>query len=242
MMTFRAKVPLSALPHDAVALLASCALLGACTDAAEPAPLPVSIAIVSASGDTLMSIGDSATLSLSVRDAAGFQRSVRKAQWTNLNTTSLILMSANEQGAVLQAASNGTARVEVQVTYGTGPTELDTVSKVLTVQQRPDRLAIDVRGMPPGSAYGTLVNLSLGGVIELVGTPLDARDHVVPAALVGTVAIPTFASDDASVATISAAGLVRGTGIGRTTVRAKLPVPWGVIEGALPIGVGVRSP
>lgn len=112
---------------------------------------------------------------------------------------------------------------------------------MLTVQQRPDSLAIDVRGMPPGSRYGTLVPLSVGGVIELVGTPLDARGHVVPSELVGTMARPSFASDDASVATVSATGLVRGTGSGRTTVRATLTGPWGVIRGALPIGVGVRS-
>lgn len=114
-MTSRSKVVLSAVVRERVALFVSCALLGTCADAIQPAPLPVSVAIVSASGDTLTSIGDSATLSLNVRDAAGVWRAVLKAQWTNLNPQSLILMSTNQQGAVLQAASNGTARVEVQV-------------------------------------------------------------------------------------------------------------------------------
>lgn len=224
-----------------LAALSLCATLG-CESGTSPDRLPVMVAILTPAGDTLRSLGDSAILTLDVRDGSGARRALIDARWRTLDGATVVLLRGGPDGAILRATSNGTSHVEVEARYGTGAQDISTVRSALTVQQRPSRLALDVRGMPPASSYGSALTLSLGSVIELVATPLDGKGNVVPATLVATDASPSFASDDNSLAEVTNAGVLRGNRVGTTVIRATLRGPWGVILGALPVAVGLRSP
>ena len=154
---------------------------------APPGPATV---VVAPPALTLASLGEVATLSATVRDAAGTVLAAAPT-WTSRDSTIVTVSAAGQ----LQARGNGAVWVVATATPAAD-------SARVTVRQVVDTIAL---------APDSLV-LALGDTATVRATLLDRNRNGIPDIT------PTFTSGDTTVATVSGAGVVRIVGAGATTV------------------------
>ena len=172
------------------------ATLPACGDSgpAEPAtPVPASIAITPPLG-TLSALGQTLSLTATVRDASGQVLTGVPVTWASSDAT---VVTVDEAGLVT-AAGNGAAIVTAATRDG-----LATSSAAFTVRQ--ETIGIRLQAM---------VRLleAFGDMIRMSAEALDANNNAVADASLD------WSSSDESVATVDAAGLVEAVGNGRARV------------------------
>ena len=154
-------------------------------------PFEVSL---SPGADTLVALGDTLRLSAEALDANGHPVEGAQFTWTSDDEA----VATVDADGLVTAVGNGEASV-------TASTESAAGSAAVTVEQRPAEVSVS-----PGA--DTLV--ALGDSVRLSAEALDANGHVVP----GTDF--TWTSDDESVATVDAGGLVTAVGNGEASVTA----------------------
>ena len=195
----RSLTPLAQAPMKFV--LASLAIVVACSDGAtEPdptsTPTPPSVAsvVVTPAADTLVSIGDTVRLSSSALDANGNAISGKTFIWASPDSS---VATVNASGLVT-AVANGSATITATSDGISGSAAVAVAQAVGTVLVTP--------------ASDTLV--SFGETVQLGATARDANGNAITAATF------TWTSQNASVATASAAGLVTAVANGSAAVTA----------------------
>ncbi len=157
-------------------------------------PIPASIAVTPTSAS--LTVGEAATFTATVRDAAGTAMSVT-VSWSSSDPT------------VVAVGSDGTARA---IAAGTGTVRATvgslTVQASVVVQPKPAIVA-SVRISP-----ATPAAITVGATTTLSAAPLDAAGNLVAGRAV------TWASSDDRIATVSQAGVVAGVAAGTATISA----------------------
>ena len=149
---------------------------------------------VSPAADTLVALGDTLRLSAEAFDANGHPVADVQLTWASGDES----VATVDAGGLVMAAGNGTASVTASVEEAAGSAEV-------TVDQRPAEVRVS-----PGA--DTLV--ALGDTLRLSAEAFDTNGHTVGDAEF------TWTSDDESVLTVDAAGLVTAVGRGGATVTA----------------------
>ena len=155
-------------------------------------PRPTSVS-VSPPSTTLASLGATVQLSVEVRDQNGQVMAGASVSWATGDTA---VASVDATGLVT-AASNGTATVTATAGTVSG-------DAVVTVMQSAGSVVVS----PPAAT------VAQGDTVRLVAEVLDENGHRVEGAEF------TWASSDASVATVDASGLVAGVAEGAATITA----------------------
>ena len=171
-------------------------LLGSCSGdqpTAPPPPSPASISILPESID-LAALGDTARLAAEVRDRNGNPMPEAAVTWSS-SAAAVVTVDAT---GLVTAAGNGTATVTASAGAAAG-------SAAVTVRQAPAAISL---------VPDSLVFEAAGDTATVVAAAADANGH--PVAGVEVI----WASRDAAVATVSAAGLVTAVAMGRTEVTA----------------------
>ena len=151
--------------------------------------------VVEPSADTLWALGDTLRLSAEATDANGHAVAAAEFAWASSDSSVAIV----DASGLATALGNGTA----SVTASSGAVF---TSAEVTVEQRP--ASVDV-----GPATSTLA--SVGDTVRLSAQILDANLNPV-----GAVEGVTWSSDNHSVATVAADGLVTAVGNGSASVTA----------------------
>jgi plastocyanin len=149
---------------------------------------------------TMGSIGDTRTLTATVRDASQAVIPGAAVSWSTNNQAVATLSPASGLTTTVTAAGNGTATItatsgSVSQTQGVAVTQL---LSAVTVEPSSFQLAIDATQ-------------------QLTATARDARNN----AISGVTGF-TFSSSNEAAATVSATGLVRRVGSGNATITASL--------------------
>src|SRR5512143_1338504 len=152
--------------------------------------------VVAPKADTLLAIGDTATLAVTVTDRRGAVLMGALVDWKTDDSTVVVV---DTSGAVV-ARGPGTAQVTAELR------DLHAIARI-TVIQKPERMVL---------TSDTAVRVLEGDTVRLRAHALDARGHTVRGKGV------RWQSGDSSVAVVDSAGLVTGRGPGRTTLRASL--------------------
>ena len=155
--------------------------------------LPVEVAVDPAA-DTLLALGDALRLSAEAFDANGHAIENAAFTWTSDDTR----VATVDDDGLATATGNGTATITATAAEATG-------SATVTVDQLPVEVAVD-------PAVDTLV--AFGGTVRLSAEAFDANGHAIADAPF------TWVSDETSVATVDADGLVAATGNGTATITA----------------------
>jgi plastocyanin len=178
-------------------LLAACGGGGGGTP---PQATPASISIVMSPTGTMSSIGDSRTLTATVRDASQAVIPGAAVTWSTDNQAVATLNSTSGLTTTATGAGNGTATITAR--SGTvSQTQGVSVAQVLsTVTLAP-----------------TSFQLAIDQTQQLTATARDARNNAISGA-----SGFTFSSSNEAAATVSASGLVRRVGTGAATFTASL--------------------
>ena len=159
---------------------------------------------VSPSGATLVSLGDTVRLVAGAADANGHPVADAEFEWATSDASVATVGAAG----LVTAVSNGSATVAATSGEAAGAVEI-------TVEQA-------VAGVEVSPSGATLV--SLGDTVRLVAGAADANGRPVAGAEFD------WSSDDASVATVDASGLVTATGNGAATVTVRSGEAAGAVE------------
>jgi len=152
--------------------------------------------VVSPRADTLLAIGDTSVVAVTVTDRRGAVLMGALVNWRSDDTTVAVV----DTSGLIVARGPGNARVTAQVR------DLSATTRI-TVIQRPDRMVI---------ASDSVVRVLEGDTLRLRARAVDARGH----ALRGRT--PRWQSGDSNVALVDTAGLLTARGPGRTTLRASV--------------------
>lgn len=172
--------------------------------------------IIPAVSDSIFSLGESRTLSASVRDARGSAISGALVQWSVDKTSVATLSSAAGATTVATAVGNGTAIV-------TARSGVLTASAGVPVRQKAVQLAVSP----------TTVSVALGATATLAVAPRDGKGN----GLSG-LGPPRFATSDAAIARVSDQGVVTGVAAGSATVTVAMTTPDGELRASVPVTVG----
>ncbi len=188
-------------------LLCVCAL-AACdsTPVEPPPPVPTTVTLEPRAA-RLDALGDTAQLTVSVRDQSGQLMAGVALSWVSSDTV-VATVSAN---GLVTSVANGVARITASAGMASGSADV-------TVEQAV--VAVEVTPTPD-----TLV--AFGDTVRLSAAAFDANSHVVA----GTEF--AWAAVDESVATVDAAGLVTAVGNGATEVTATV----GSVDGSARVTV-----
>ena len=178
-------------------VLAAVALATGCGDGESPTapepPRPTTLTVSPATAE-LGALGTTTQLSAEVRDQNGIAMTGAVVAWSS-NDASVATVDAS---GLVTAVGNGTATVTATAGSASG-------TAAVTVSQAPDSVAV-------APAEATIV--ALGDTLRLGAEAFDANGHAVE----GTEF--SWASGDASVATVDGSGLVTAVGNGTTSVTA----------------------
>jgi len=152
--------------------------------------------IVSPRADTLLSIGDTSVIAVTVTDRRGAVLMGALVDWHSDDTTVAVV----DTSGLIVARGPGNAKVTAQVR------DL-TASARITVIQRPDRMVI---------AADSVIHVLEGDTLRLRAHALDARGHTIRGRST------RWQSGDSTVALVDTAGLVTARGPGRTMLRASV--------------------
>jgi hypothetical protein len=152
--------------------------------------------VVAPRADTLLAIGDTATLAVTVTDRRGAVLMGALVDWKSDDSAVVVV---DTSGNVI-ARGPGTAQVTAELR------DLHAVARI-TVMQKPERMVL---------VSDTSVRVLEGDTARVRAHALDARGHTVRGKSV------RWQSSDTAVAVVDSAGLVTGRGPGRTTLRASL--------------------
>jgi len=162
------------------------------------APPPAAVATVSVAPSPLpLQVGQTGTLTATLRDAANNVLTGRTVTWSSSNTN------------IATVASDGTVTA-----VGVG-----TATITATSEGKTGTATVNVSAPPPApvasvSVSPTTANLTTGGTQQITATPRDAQGN----ALTGRTV--TWASGNTAVATVTQAGLITAVGPGSTSVTA----------------------
>ena len=175
----------------ALAVTASAAACGGDDPVEPPPPVPTTITISPATA-MLRSVGETVQLTATVQDQDGQTMTGVTVTWASRDNA---LATVNASGLVT-AVGNGVVIVQASVGTVMGTAEV-------TVEQQPAEVRVS-----PGA--DTLV--ALGDTVRLSAEALDGNGNLVPDAEF------TWGSDDESVVTVDAAGLVTAAGNGTASI------------------------
>ncbi len=156
------------------------------------APVPTTIAVTP---DTvvLTAVGQTEQLTAQVHDQLGRVMDGIPVAWSSADTTVAVVGSAG----LVTAVGGGAATVTGRAGEAFG-------DAFVTVMQSADSVTVT----PPADT------IALGDTLRLVAKAYDESGHVVAGAVF------TWSSSNAAVATVDSSGLVRGVGVGTTTITA----------------------
>ena len=172
--------------------LAAAALAAAC---GEPVPVPTTVT-VSPATTTLHAFDETVRLTAAVQDQNGEAMPDVAVRWSS-GDESVVTVDA---GGLAKAMGNGSAAVRASVEDVGGTAQVTVEQQVVAVRVSPDEETL--------RAFGDTVRLSAAAT--------DANGHLVEGADF------TWSSDDESVVSVDASGLVTATGNGIAAVRASL--------------------
>jgi len=171
----------------------------ACSDSSDPSdpvsPRPVATVVVTPTTNALI-VGQTAALIATAKDASGNVIDGRAVQWMTSNTSIATISAAG----VVTAVADGTATVSATVEGKTGQAAI-AVSRVPVVSVR----------LTPQTAV-----LEPGATRQLTAVALDADGNALEGRAV------EWTTDPASVATVSATGLVQAVAAGYADIRATI--------------------
>ena len=156
------------------------------------APVPTTIGVAP---DTLplTALGQTAQLTAEVRDQAGRVMEGEPVSWSSADTT----VAAVDSAGLVTAAGSGTTTIIAAAGEATG-------SALLKVMQSADSVIVS----PPADTIAS------GDTLRLVAEAFDENGHAVEGAEF------SWSSNNVSVATVDASGLVRGVAEGTATITA----------------------
>ena len=166
------------------------------------APVATTIVVAPAT-DSMVSLGDTRTFIATVRDAAGAPMPSVAVTWTVL-PLSVVTLAANGHSATVTAIAPGSATLTATAV---GSAVLHTVASVAVRQK------LASFSLTPASAQ-----LVAGSTVTLQTSATDARGSPVAG-----LAAPSFATSDATRASVSTSGVVTGVGAGTATITATQP-------------------
>ena len=172
-------------------------LLGSCSEdqpTGPPSPSPASISVLPETVD-LAALGDTVRLAAEVRDRNGNPMPEAAVTWSS----SAAAVATVDATGLLTAAGNGTATVTASAGPAAG-------SAAVAVRQAPATISL---------VPDSLVFEAAGDTATVTAAVADANGHPVEGVQVA------WASRDAAVATVSAAGLVTAVARGSTEVTAR---------------------
>jgi hypothetical protein len=152
--------------------------------------------MVSPRADTLLAIGDTSVVAVTVTDRRGAVLMGALVDWRSDDTTVAVV----DTSGLIVARGPGNAKVTAMVR------DLTAITRI-TVIQRPERMVI---------AADSVIRVLEGDTLRVRAHALDARGHTVRGK-------PTrWQSGDSTVAVVDTAGLLTARGPGRTTLRASV--------------------
>ena len=169
-------------------------------DGTPPEATPASISIAMSPSGTMSSIGDTRTLTATVRDASQVVIPGAAVTWSTNNQAVATLSGTSGLTTTVTAAGNGSATITA-VSGPVSQTQGVSVAQVLSTVT-----------VTPAS-----FQLNLNQTQQLTATARDARNNAISGA-----SGFTFSSSNESAATVSASGLVTRVGTGTATFTASL--------------------
>jgi plastocyanin len=167
-----------------------------------PGPTPASVSIaITPSSDPMGSIGDTRTLTATVRDASQAVIPGAAVTWSTDNAAVATLSGTSGLTTTATAAGNGTTTIHAQ-SGSASQTQSITVTQVLS------SVAVS-----PATAF----QVAVSGNQQLVATAKDARN-----ATISGVTGFTYSSDNEAAATVSTTGLVHGVATGDANITVSL--------------------
>ena len=158
-----------------------------------PQPVPVSVEVDPAA-ITLASIGETAQLAATVLDQDGQVIQGLAVAWSSGNPT----VATVDASGLVTAAGNGSATITASSGSATGTASVTVAQEAVGVSVSPDALSF----------------ASLGDTARLIAAVVDANGAAVEGAAV------EWTTEDATVATVDASGLVTAAGNGSATITA----------------------
>jgi plastocyanin len=182
----------------AAAMLVACGGGDGGTETPPPTAVPAAVTVSASTSEAMTSIGDTRTLTASVRDAAGAALPNATVTWTSDNAA--VTVSGSGATATATAAGNGSATITAR--SGTVSATLP-----LSVAQRFASVALTAPTAP----------LAAGATQQLAASARDARGN----AIAGATGF-TFTTGDQSKVAVSPAGVVTAIAPGSATITASL--------------------
>lgn len=152
--------------------------------------------VVAPKADTMMAIGDTAVLAVTVTDRRGAVLMGALVDWKSDDSNVAVV---DTSGMVI-ARGPGSTKVTAQLR------DLNAVARI-TVIQKPERMVL---------ASDSSARVLEGDTLRLKAHALDARGHVVRGK------VTRWQSGDSTIAVVDSTGLVTARGPGRTTLRASI--------------------
>ena len=193
-------------------ILAACG--GSSGDAGPPAQAASAITLSASSSDPIVSLGDTRTITASVKDANGATINSPALTWSS-STPSVATVAGTGSSATVTSVGNGTATI----TASSG-----SVQSTIPVVVAQRATAIALSGMPGSLQPGARAQLSA-----------QARDGKQRA--VSGVTGFTYSTSDQSIAVVDANGLVTAISLGNATITSSATVNGVAITGASPVNV-----
>lgn len=192
---FRGRTMTMTMMIAVTALLAS----GCGSDNGTAVPVAASIVLTPSSTGNIVSIGDTRTVTAVVKDAAGATLSGAAVTWTS-SDAAVATVAGSGNTATVTSTGNGTATIKA--TSGTATTNVSvTVAQVFA--------SVGLTAASP--------SIAIGATSALTASARDAKG----AAIAGTTGF-TFSTGAATVAIVSATGVVTGIAPGSATITSSL--------------------
>ena len=194
----------------------------ACSSSDSPGPAPTvnvaSITLAASSTDPFVSLGDTRTVTATVRDANGGTVASPTLTWSSSAPT-VATVSGSGTSATVTSVGNGTATISASSGAVSG-------TVAVTVAQRASSITLG----------GAPASLAPGSTAQIAAEARDARQRPVPG-----VSGFTFTSSDLGVAIVSPTGVVTAIGPGNATITSAVTASGVTVNGTLPLVVGFAS-
>jgi plastocyanin len=208
-----------------------------------PGPTPASVTVAISSADAMSSVGETRTLTATVRDASQTVIPAASVTWSTDNQAVATLSSTSGLTTTATAAGNGTATIRAQSGTVSQTQAVTVAQRLSTVASLPATFQVAVNGTQQITAtiraqsgtvsqtqavtvaqrLSTVASLpatfqvAVNGTQQLTATAKDANGN----AIAGVTGFG-FSSSDVGRATVTTAGVVQGVSVGQATITTSL--------------------